>query len=400
MFVINIEHFCNILIPKFSSILIKVVLKIYIFKLKEQVFYYICSPNIFNISMRRITLLQILFLFSISIIAQIPSGYYNAAVGKTEAALKSQLYTIISTGYTTKSYDYLHTIYLTSDTTSTGNIWDMYSTCTWTPGVKKCGNYNNVCDCYNREHSIPQSWFNKDSPMVSDAFHVYPTDGVVNAQRGSFPFGECSAGTTLSGGKGRRGSSTFPGYSGTVFEPDNEFKGDFARTYFYFATRYQNIMTSIGGDSFDKTIYPSLSSWSIALFLKWHRQDPVSQKELTRNNVIYTYQKNRNPFIDYPSLAEHIWGNKKGTPWSLTSGIENLKIEFSVSQLLGSRSIQIKTNEQNFSYRVLSLNGILMDKNYSTNSNEIQTRQLNEGMYIVEVQSDNRKSIKKIVLTN
>lgn len=91
--------------------------------------------------MRKITLLQILFLFSISIFAQIPSGYYNAAVGKTEAALKTQLYSIISSVYSTKSYDYLYTIYETSDLNSNGKVWVMYSTCTWTPGVKKCGNY-------------------------------------------------------------------------------------------------------------------------------------------------------------------------------------------------------------------------------------------------------------------
>ena len=87
--------------------------------------------------------------------------------------------------------------------------------------------------------------------MVSDAFHVYPTDGKVNGQRSNFPFGECSGGTTLSGGKGRLGNSTFSGYSGTVFEPADEYKGDFARTYFYFATRYQDKMTSIGSESFN-----------------------------------------------------------------------------------------------------------------------------------------------------
>jgi len=251
-------------------------------------------------------------LFPLVLFAQPKAGYYDAAVGKTEAALKTQLYSIISSGYSSGSYDFLYTIYATSDITSDGNVWDMYSTCTWTPGVKKCGNYSTVCDCYNREHSIPQSWFNSSSPMVSDAFHVYPTDGKVNGQRSNYPFGECANGTTLSKGLGRLGSSTFPGYSSTVFEPADDYKGDFARTYFYFATRYQNIMTSIGGESFDKTAYPSLTTWSINLFLKWHRQDPVSEKETIRNNAIEKYQKNRNPFIDYPMLAEHIWGTKKG----------------------------------------------------------------------------------------
>ena len=250
--------------------------------------------------------------------AEIPTGYYNSAVGKTGAALKTQLYSITSSGYQTKTYDDLYTIYETSDRTPSGKIWDMYSTCTWDFGSGTCGNYSAVCDCYNREHSIPQSWFNEASPMKSDAFHVYPTDGKVNGQRSNFPFGECANGTSLSSNaKGKLGTSTFPGYSGTVFEPADEYKGDFARTYFYFATRYENIMTSIGGDSFRGNVYPALSDWSVNLFLKWHRQDPVSQKEIDRNNAIYVYQKNRNPFIDYPELAEYIWGNKMGTNWTL-----------------------------------------------------------------------------------
>lgn len=273
----------------------------------------------FKIFEMRLFLLSIVSTFTLLLVAQPPAPYYDSANGKSDAQLKTELYTIISAGYVTKSYDFLYTIYQTSDVTEDGKIWDMYSTCTWIPGQKECGNYKNVCDCYNREHSIPQSWFNSRSPMVSDAFHVYPTDGKVNGQRSSYPFGECTNGTTLSNGKGRLGKSTFSGYSGTVFEPVDEYKGDFARTYFYFATRYENIMTTIDGESFNNTKYPAFTTWSKDLFLKWHRQDPVSQKEITRNNAIYTYQKNRNPFIDYPELAEHIWGNRVGQPFNATS---------------------------------------------------------------------------------
>lgn len=104
------------------------------------------------------TLLFLLVLPAI-LFAQPRAGYYDAAIGKTQAALKTSLYDIISAGYQTKSYDDLYSIYATSDITPDGKVWDMYSTCVWTPGVKKCGNYKIVCDCYNREHSIPQSWF-------------------------------------------------------------------------------------------------------------------------------------------------------------------------------------------------------------------------------------------------
>lgn len=256
-------------------------------------------------------LLLSIFYINASLSAQEPEGYYKAIEGKQKVELKTALYRVISSGYVSVKYDNLDDVYRTSDITASGNIWDVYSTCTWTFGNKKCGNYKNVCDCYNKEHSIPQSWFGGKSPMYSDAFHLYPTDGKVNGQRSNYPFGECGIGTSLGANAlGRLGSSTFPGYTGTVFEPDDEYKGDFARTYFYFATRYENIMTSINGATFNKTTYPAFSTWSMNMFLKWHREDPVSQKEIDRNNAIYKWQKNRNPFIDHPELAEYIWGDK------------------------------------------------------------------------------------------
>lgn len=342
--------------------------------------------------------LYILLFFPLLAYAQPKAGYYNAAVGKADAALKTQLYSIISSGYVANDYGYLYTIYNTSDITSTGNVWDMYSTCTWTPGVKKCGNYSTVCDCYNREHSIPQSWFDEASPMVSDAFHIYPTDGKVNGQRSNYPFGECANGTTLAKGKGRLGSCTFSGYSGTVFEPDDEYKGDFARTYFYFATRYQNIMTTIGGDSFNNTTYPSLSEWSVNLFLKWHRQDPVSEKETVRNNAVEVHQKNRNPFIDYPMLAEHIWGTKKGVLWSFTSGIDELKIEFSVWPNPVQDILNIKTDEQDFACTIYNINGQQLIQEQLQQNGHLNVSDLKNGMYIIRLQKGEKQNVSKFII--
>jgi len=344
-------------------------------------------------------LLLLLILYPVLSFAQPSPTYYNNAVGYSDATLKSKLFTIISTGSTDVGYDGLYTIYPTSDNTADGKVWDMYSTCTWTHGLKKCGNYSVVCDCYNREHSIPQSWFNSNPPMVSDAHHIYPTDGKVNGQRSNYPHGECATGSTLSGGKGKLGSSTYAGYSGTVFEPVDEYKGDFARTYFYFTTRYMNTSVTSGGGVFGST-FGNINSWCIDLYLKWSRQDPVSQKEITRNNAIYAFQHNRNPFIDYPMLAEHIWGTKKGTPWSITSGINDLKIEFSVSPNPASKFLNVKTDEQNTTYRIISLNGMLVESKKLNTSGTISIEQLNDGMYFIELQMGNRKSIKKFVVNN
>lgn len=248
-----------------------------------------------------------------------PAGYYSTCENKSGAALLSALCKKVGP-HTNVGYNGLLSLYKTSDVYSDGTIWDMYSTKHWKPGIT-CGNYKKVGDCYNREHSFPKSWFNDAQPMYSEAFHIYPTDGKVNGQRSNFPYGECANGTTLpSNGSvkalGRLGSCTFPGYSGTVFEPDDQYKGDFARSYFYMAAAYNDKIAGWNSKMLAGNSYPAFSSWAINLLLKWHREDPVSQKELDRQEVVYGAQHNRNPFIDHPELAEYIWGNKKGQNWS------------------------------------------------------------------------------------
>ena len=235
--------------------------------------------------------------------------YYLSANGKSGATLKTALNKIIK-NHTDVGYKGLYDVYETADDKN-GQVWDMYSTCTWYHGNKKCGNYSNVCDCYNREHTIPQSWFDERTPMKSDAFHVYPTDGKVNGMRGNYPHGETNASAIGGKGLGKLGASSVASYSGTVYEPVDEYKGDIARTYFYFVTRYEDQLSSFDkNDVLTGNTYPSLTDWFYNLMLAWHREDPVSQKELDRNEAVYAHQHNRNPFIDYPELVEHIWGNK------------------------------------------------------------------------------------------
>ncbi len=277
-----------------------------------------------------------------------PTGYYSAAEGKTGQALLKALEGIVGS-HTTISYDGLWTLYKYTDVGSDGYIMDMYSTAKFKPGTNQCGSYSSVGDCYNREHSFPKSWFNDASPMVSDAFHIYPTDGKVNGQRSNYPFGVCANGTYLSStskGKplGKLGKSTYSGYSGTVFEPDDMYKGDFARTYFYMAAAYNSKIANWSSDMLAKNSYPAFTTWAINMLLEWNRLDPVSEKEITRNQAVYNggggslKQNNRNPFIDHPELAEYIWGNKQGQAWYLnatadpviTSPTSNNTIDFGV----------------------------------------------------------------------
>jgi endonuclease I/chitodextrinase len=257
-------------------------------------------------------------LFSIYSFAQIPTGYYSTATG-TGYTLKTNLYNIIK-GHTDNGYDGLYTTYLTSDRDyyyeNDGTVLDMYSenptgidpyTYSTSSITDKCGNYSVEGDCYNREHIIPQSVFNKNAPMVSDAHSITPTDGKVNGLRSAFPHGIVASAskTTLNGSK--LGSSGVSGYSGTVFEPIDEFKGDIARMYFYFATRYQNTVSGYSFDMFNNTSDQVFTTAFLNMLLTWHAQDPVNAREIARNNAIYARQNNRNPFIDHPEYAQAIW---------------------------------------------------------------------------------------------
>ena len=251
--------------------------------------------------------------------ATIPNNYYNNANHKQGQALLEALYGIIK-GHSVVSYGELEHVYPTTDVRSDDKVWDMYSTCDFTFSNANGAN-GTVCGSWNKEHSLPQSWFSGSS-IKSDIFHVYPTDSRVNGARSNYPYGEVSGpnGFGITGNDnnkalGKVGSNTFPGYSGTVFEPVDEYKGDFARTYFYMCARYRDATLNNSNGSHVFTTNPSdLTPFAAALFMKWHRQDPVSQKEIDRNNAIYAdFQHNRNPFIDYPYLAEYIWGTKVGT---------------------------------------------------------------------------------------
>ncbi len=262
-----------------------------------------------------------LALLSGSAYAAVPQGYYDDCEGKSGKALLQALASTIAS-HTNVGYDGLWNVYKTSDVRDDGTLWDIYTTKRWPANFKQCGNYSLIGDCVNREHSFPKSWWGGGkSDQYSDAFHLYPTDGKVNGQRSNHPYGECANGTRLaSNGSvqalGKLGTSTFAGYSGTVFEPDDEYKGDLARSYFYMATAYNSKIASWNSDMLAGNNYPVFKTWAVNLLLKWARQDAVSSKEVNRNEAIYKHQKNRNPFIDHPELVEYIWGNKQNVPWS------------------------------------------------------------------------------------
>jgi len=292
----------------------------------EDILFRVSSVLFFDCMVKRFYFSVFFFglFFSQLAFSIIPAGYYDGSDGLMKVALKSKLYNIISKDASSPSsapaslsYAELWTAFRTTDVRADGKVWDIYSNSTnFVFGTNQCGNYQYEGDCYNREHSFPKSWFGGEiAPMYTDLFHLYPSDGKVNGVRSNYPFGNVFVVTNASNNSySLLGTSTESGSSLTVFEPADELKGDMARTYFYMVTRYENLVASwksnlntemLGGNS-----YPAFSNWAISVLLEWSRLDPVSAKERVRNDAIYTnFQHNRNPFIDFPSLAEYVWGD-------------------------------------------------------------------------------------------
>jgi len=258
--------------------------------------------------------------------------YYKAADGKQGAALKTAFCGIIYNrdeegADLNAAYKALWTHFQTTDARDDGSVWDMYSNLramTFGTDQDKGSGGNKEGEYYNREHSFPNSWFGgKVMPMYTDLHHMYPTDKLVNNKRGNNPFGETNGETFKSANDfSKLGTCTVDGYSGIVFEPNDEYKGDFARTYFYMVTCYEEKLADWyqsnpeSQPTLDGNAYPGLSSWQLGMLMKWAKNDPVSEKEIKRNNAVYGIQKNRNPFIDYPGLEEYIWGDKKNVAFS------------------------------------------------------------------------------------
>lgn len=252
----------------------------------------------------------------------IPANYYSKAINKSDEALMTALCNTIRSHKEVSYTSGLLSAFRSCDTDDQGYIIDIYSNCRYKPSDNG-SSANHMGEGYNREHSFPRSWFNGEvAPMNTDVFHIYPTDIYVNSQRGNNPYGVCARGDRLTYGsyvaKGKLGTCTYPGYSGTVFEPDDEYKGDLARTYFYMVTCYKSELPSWPGSpnlNYSANKYKAFSTWTINMLMEWSRLDPVSEKEIKRNEAVYKIQNNRNPFIDCPELAEYIWGEKQGQVW-------------------------------------------------------------------------------------
>ncbi len=324
----------------------------------------------------------------------IPANYYSTVNTQRNAALKTVLYNRIL-GHTSVSYTNVWSSYSTTDRQPNSKVWDIYSTrfdvaspYEYTMSTDQCGNYSNEGDCYNREHSFPQSWFNSNTPMQTDIHHLFASDGKVNGWRSNYPFGNVATAstTTLYGGKLGTGSNF--GYTGIVFEPINEYKGDIARAQLYMATRYDNLIAGWinngnANDVLAGNTYPAYDLWYINLLISWHNLDPVSDKERKRNDAIYAIQNNRNPFVDSPQFVQRIWGGN--IPTEPTVGASNLQVTN-----INNNSVKLNWVSGNGNRRLVlvragsAVNTFPTDTfHYSFNSSITAAPQIGSGNYVV-----------------
>lgn len=251
--------------------------------------------------------------------AEFKAGYYNRMNGKSGAALKAAAKECVQSHQTLEYYD-LPNYWQYSDVypelvDDCKRWWDMYSDAVYLIQRGQSGKSSFSANKMQREHSVPKSWWKLNgsveyTPAYSDMWNLYPSDGAANQAKLNYPLG-LTASTSFNNGVTKVGGAQtgYGGGSRNVFEPDDEYKGDFARAYMYVATVYDDINWVINY-MYKKEAYPTLVPWAKEMLLQWCRQDPVDQKEIDRNNVVEQYQGNRNPFVDFPELAEYIWGTR------------------------------------------------------------------------------------------
>ena len=360
--------------------------------------------------MKQKLLLCITILTSFVGFSQIPTGYYNSATG-SGYTLKTQLKTIIDNindgngqafHDTTVTYGDLWDLYKTSDVRNDGKVWDIYSDCNFTFVTDQDTGSGGTteCDKYNREHSFAQSWYGGSSshPLRADAHHVFPSDKKVNNVRGNYAFGEVLTVDYTSANGSKRGTTSISGPNDKVFEPINEYKGDIARGLLYVAVRYQDEIDSWesnnnGADNMlNGTSDKVFEQWALNMLYRWHTDDPVSQKEIDRNEEIFKHQDNRNPFVDHPEYVNDIWGGVLSTNDSFS--FNTIKIYPNPTY---SKNLFIKTTEF-YKVKIFDVLGkLIITDNIDVDKSKIDISTLKKGIYIIKLFHNNNTISQKLI---
>ena len=266
-----------------------------------------------------------IFLLLLVVCATAQKEYYTSVDGvKGGEALKTALYNLIKNhkviSYGSGESSTWGAFYTTDAAIENGQrrVLDMYSN-----EKRYFGSKGSAVSGMNIEHSVAKSWWggNKNNAYC-DIHHLNPSDATANSRKSNYPLGELTS-VSWDNGVTFVGSANIDGSSQNAYEPCDEYKGDFARVFMYMFTCYQDLTWKYTWMNYEKSTYPTLKPWAVKLLLKWHKQDPVSEKEVNRNNAVYAVQGNRNPYVDYPQLADYVWGDSINYVFHLTGEVED-----------------------------------------------------------------------------
>lgn len=363
----------------------------------------------------------------------IEAEYYNSihasvAAGVRCAQLKTEIHDIIvnqtKVQYTSTNFDIwdsqLQTDHRMNDAGTAMIVWDMFTDIPSGTGefeFDHCLNRDQgSCPggegiCYNREHTFPQSWWGggqtaADTQFV-DLHHIVPADRSLNTAKSNNPPGVVTTPTTTGSNGLKVGfNPSYPCPSATYWEPIDEYKGDYARIFLYFATRYEHNMTAwstiaAGGDcAMNGDPFTSYEPWLVQVLLDWNAADPVSQKEIDRNNAIFAMQGNRNPYVDNPEWIELIWGDVAGNPCA-TIGIDEVDANTALNvypnpSADGIFTVDVEDEIKHIELVDLAGRTIQIETNIVTG--EINASKLNKGTYILRVETATGFYTKEVVI--
>lgn len=354
----------------------------------------------------RVNLLSILLTFFLLSHSQVQE-YYQTIEGKIGAEIKTELHRIIAKD-TANNLSYgsgserrtWYGFYMADRDEKTNYVLDMYSDIKREfPNDYVDRNYPGFGQELHIEHSFPKSWWHGHTwAAYKDLYHLYPADGPTNNSKSNNPLGIVIGTPVRDNGVSKTGKSNINGYNGNVFEPADEYKGDFARSYFYVVTAYENYANYWDSPMLTNTTYPVWQDWAVELLLDWHQNDPVSDKELKRIESVYKIQKNRNPFIDYPELTEYIWGDKTDVAWSFVSNsIEVLdKLAISIYPNPASSYITLLNHPENAVFEIYTMLGNKLLSGVA--DQQIDVSMLQDGYYILVLQVDTRRISLPVVI--
>ena len=343
--------------------------------------------------MDRKLLIPALMLIAVSVHAIDINKYYSDLDGKAGNNLIDAIKNTISS-HTVLSYNDVRADRSGVDYNAQGYVWDMYSNCSFQKSDYCTGTDFNDCDCYNREHSLPKSWWgsSQSEPMYTDLHHVIPTDGNANTQRSAWAFDNVKSVKWSNSAGAKQGTGMH--ISGDVFEVPDQYKGDFARIYFYMITCYNNKNFCQGGKGSQYFTYSGgragFTNVAANILLLWANGDPVSDKEINRNNKVYNKQGNRNPFVDLPDLYDYIWGTKKGKVYHLPTALDDVEEQYTYTVTTEGLTLNVSTTEENNMLAVYNMLGqVIYMQPVGVQQTRIEVPQA--GIYLVRVGNQAKK---------